>query len=129
MMIGNCDAHAKNYAILEPGTERARLAPAYDLVCTEVYPKLGRTLALRLGQAKRPGDVTARSMDRLGQRLGLSEGEGVERAKTLGERVLEAAEASRAERKKIPSSVADLARRRAEAASRGLLSRRVIDGN
>ena len=121
-MIGNCDAHAKNYAILEPGTERARLAPAYDLVCTEVYPKLGRTLALRLGQAKRPGDVTARSMDRLGQRLGLSEGEGVERAKTLGERVLEAAEASRAERKKIPSSVADLARRRAEAASRGLLS-------
>ena len=56
-MIGNCDAHAKNYAILEPGTERARLAPAYDLVCTEVYPELGRTLALRLGQAKRPGDV------------------------------------------------------------------------
>ena len=42
-------------------------------------------VALRLGQAKRPGDVTARSMDRLGQRLGLSEGEGVERAKTLGE--------------------------------------------
>ena len=96
-MIGNCDAHAKNYAILEPGTERARLAPAYDLVCTEVYPELDRTLALRLGQAKRPGDVTARTMDRLGQRLGLCEGEGVERAKTLGERVLEAAEASWAE--------------------------------
>ena len=48
-MIGNCNAHAKNYGILEPGTERARLAPAYDVVCTEVYPELDRTLALRLG--------------------------------------------------------------------------------
>ena len=31
-IIGNWDGHARNYSILEPGTTRARLSPAYDLM-------------------------------------------------------------------------------------------------
>ena len=58
-------------------------------------------------------------MDRLGQRLGLREGEGVERARMGGERVLEAAEAQGTGRTVIESRIADLARRRAEAAGEG----------
>jgi serine/threonine-protein kinase HipA len=38
-LIGNADAHAKNLAMIF--TDRGpRLAPFYDLICTQVYPDL-----------------------------------------------------------------------------------------
>ena len=43
-LIGNSDGHAKNVSILY--SDRHRLAPAYDLVCTEMFG-----LAQELGQA------------------------------------------------------------------------------
>ena len=45
-LIGNHDAHGKNFSLLyeEPG--EARLAPLYDLVCTVYYPELSRKMAM-----------------------------------------------------------------------------------
>ncbi|PKN17711.1 MAG: hypothetical protein CVU71_14875 [Deltaproteobacteria bacterium HGW-Deltaproteobacteria-6] len=41
-LIGNADAHAKNLAMIF--TDRGpRLAPFYDLICTQVYPDLLRS--------------------------------------------------------------------------------------
>jgi serine/threonine-protein kinase HipA len=49
-VIGNEDAHAKNLAFLYlPGG--LRLTPHYDLVSTEAYPALERSLAMKLGRA------------------------------------------------------------------------------
>jgi serine/threonine-protein kinase HipA len=46
-LLGNADAHAKNYALLLK--ERAwRLAPAYDVVCTLVYGQVDHGAAMRL---------------------------------------------------------------------------------
>ena len=73
-IVGNCDAHAKNTSILEPGTERARLAPIYDMLSTECYEELDRTLATSIGRAVkldagRPGRRRdPRRMDRLQDR-------------------------------------------------------------
>lgn len=36
-LIGNSDAHAKNWGLLYPDGVRATLAPAYDLVCVAAY--------------------------------------------------------------------------------------------
>lgn len=47
-LIGNADAHAKNYALLY----RSRvpdLAPIYDVVCTAAYPRLSKNLAMAIG--------------------------------------------------------------------------------
>ncbi len=55
-VLGNSDAHGKNFAILfaEPGRQ---LAPLYDLVCTAVYG-LDTTMAMSIGDAYEPADVT-----------------------------------------------------------------------
>lgn len=53
-MIGNGDAHLKNFGVLytDPATQDVRMAPAYDLVCTTAYIA-GDSLALTLGGSKR----------------------------------------------------------------------------
>lgn len=45
-LIGNGDAHAKNFSILEGSSGEWRVAPAYDLLCTRFYDD--RTMALKL---------------------------------------------------------------------------------
>jgi serine/threonine-protein kinase HipA len=47
-IIGNADAHAKNYAMLYDGRSR-RLAPGYDLVSTVFWPELSAAPAMKIG--------------------------------------------------------------------------------
>lgn len=48
--LGNNDAHAKNFALLHnTAGGRPSLAPAYDLVCTMVYPSLSKDMAMKIG--------------------------------------------------------------------------------
>jgi serine/threonine-protein kinase HipA len=57
-LIGNCDAHAKNFSLLyDAGVPT--LAPLYDLVSTTVYPELTRRLAMSLDGARRIDEVSA----------------------------------------------------------------------
>ena len=48
VLIGNADAHGKNAALLYEG-DQARLAPAYDLLCTAVYPTVSQNMAMKIG--------------------------------------------------------------------------------
>jgi serine/threonine-protein kinase HipA len=58
-LLGNADAHAKNFSLLydEPG-RAPRLAPAYDLVSTAIYPQLSRQMAMAMAGTTDPGAVT-----------------------------------------------------------------------
>lgn len=47
-IIGNADAHGKNYSMLYRGKTR-RLAPGYDLVSTVYWPALAKTPAMKIG--------------------------------------------------------------------------------
>ncbi len=38
LLVGNGDAHLKNWSLIYPDRRVARLSPAYDLVCTAAYP-------------------------------------------------------------------------------------------
>lgn len=49
VLIGNADAHGKNYSMLYQGGQR-RLAPFYDLVCTLAWPELSKTPAMKIGE-------------------------------------------------------------------------------
>jgi serine/threonine-protein kinase HipA len=57
VVIGNADAHAKNYALLYARDFTARLAPGYDLVCTMRYP-VDRRLAMKIHDVERLENVT-----------------------------------------------------------------------
>ena len=50
-MVGNGDAHLKNYAMLYDDIEDMRLSPLYDVVNTQIYTPAD-TLALKLGKSK-----------------------------------------------------------------------------
>jgi HipA N-terminal domain len=52
-VIGNCDAHAKNFSLLYHGTKGLRLAPFYDLVSTMAYPELAQKFAMAIGKTFR----------------------------------------------------------------------------
>ena len=53
-LIGNCDAHAKNYAVLYNNGVPS-FAPAYDLLCTMVYETMSRCFAMSVGGESRMG--------------------------------------------------------------------------
>jgi serine/threonine-protein kinase HipA len=61
-LIGNTDAHAKNLAILFTG-QGPRLAPFYDLICTQVYPDLTEKHAMKIGGENRPSWIHQRHWD------------------------------------------------------------------
>lgn len=72
LVLGNADAHLKNFSLLENPGEGLRLSPAYDLINTLVYPDYERTAALEIDGAKRPFDTLNRALvDKLGVTIGL----------------------------------------------------------
>jgi serine/threonine-protein kinase HipA len=48
LLVGNCDAHGKNFSLLYKGRQVA-LAPFYDLVSTVAYPELSGRFSMRFG--------------------------------------------------------------------------------
>ena len=55
-LIGNCDAHAKNYAVLYR-EGRPSLAPAYDLLSTMIYDNMLKRFAMTIGGENRMGQI------------------------------------------------------------------------
>lgn len=47
-LIGNCDAHGKNFSLLYDKT-KPRLAPVYDVLCTVIDPALSKHMAMKIG--------------------------------------------------------------------------------
>ncbi|MGE0213177.1 MAG: type II toxin-antitoxin system HipA family toxin [Parvibaculaceae bacterium] len=55
-LVGNADAHAKNFALLYR-EKVPDLAPPYDVVCTAVYPRLAQRLAMAIGGRNIPDTI------------------------------------------------------------------------
>lgn len=70
-LIGNHDAHAKNFSILYQ-QQRGILAPLYVLLCTAVYPTLTDKMAMQVGSKVRFSEVQARHWEQLAKAAGLS---------------------------------------------------------
>ncbi len=58
-LIGNADAHGKNFSLLYRGT-KPELAPAYDLLSTAVYSELSEKMAMKIGSKYKPNEVMLR---------------------------------------------------------------------
>ena len=51
--VRNGDAHRKNFGIMYSSAVTARLAPQFDIICTDVYPRLDSRTALRINGSDR----------------------------------------------------------------------------
>ena len=68
ILIGNGDAHLKNWSVIYRDNVTPQLAPAYDLVSTTRYVQ-NDSLALNLGGEKRFGSIDESHFDRLARRM------------------------------------------------------------
>ena len=55
-LIGNYDAHGKNFSILYPNNQ-IQLAPAYDILCTAIYPDLSQEMAMKISGYYNPNMI------------------------------------------------------------------------
>jgi serine/threonine-protein kinase HipA len=95
-LIGNNDAHGKNYSLLYlPDSRMATLAPAYDLLSTVVYPGLSRKMAMSIGGEYRPDYVQPRHLNRLLEQAGLGPAAARRRIRALADAAPAAAHQAR----------------------------------
>lgn len=89
-LIGNHDAHAKNFSLLYAGRAPV-LAPLYDTLSTAVYPRLTPKMAMKLGGKYKFSEVQARHWDRFAQEAGLSVAQTRKRILSVAKRLPSAA--------------------------------------
>ena len=62
-IIGNADAHAKNFSLLYL-PERTELAPLYDLLSTLAYPDLSQRFAMKIGNRSTLKELYPRDLEK-----------------------------------------------------------------
>jgi serine/threonine-protein kinase HipA len=75
-LLGNSDAHGKNFALLYERQAGVRLAPLYDVVSTAVYPDVIDRMAMAIGGVTDPDEVDLQAWTRLAEECDLSRGIG-----------------------------------------------------
>jgi serine/threonine-protein kinase HipA len=63
-LIGNADAHGKNFSFLHQ-VKKVRLAPAYDLLSTSIYDGITDKMAMKIGGRYQPQQLCLRHWQRL----------------------------------------------------------------
>lgn len=71
LIIGNADAHAKNYSLLRLENGEVVLAPLYDLVATHMWKELSPKLAMRFGRAATLEEFDGENVARFAEEAGL----------------------------------------------------------
>ena len=89
-MIGNADAHGKNFSLLYKDN-KPELALAYDLMSTAIYSDLSERMAMKIGGKYKPRSVYPRHFHKL-----LGDKKGAQsvmnrQVKTMTDRMMEAA--------------------------------------
>jgi serine/threonine-protein kinase HipA len=64
LIIGNADAHAKNFSLLHSSGGAMTLAPLYDLLSTVIYPNLHVKLAMKIAGKAVLEDIEPRHWER-----------------------------------------------------------------
>lgn len=124
LVIGNADAHAKNFSLLRRENGEVVLATLYDLVATRVWPELSARLAMRLGGAATLEELDAESFVRFAGDAGLTAPFVRRRAAALARAVQDAIASGIAVPGLPPGMAAELAEASAERASRLALKAR-----
>lgn len=83
-LIGNHDAHAKNFSLLYR-REAAVLAPPYDLLSTAVYPRLTQKMAMKIGSKYKFSELQQRHWQQFAAGAGLGWAQTRKRILTFAE--------------------------------------------
>lgn len=95
LLIGNTDAHGKNFSLLLDGDGAPALAPLYDLLSARAYWPFERKMAMKYGDEYRGDRIRGRHLDRLASELEIAPAGVRRRARGIGERVMTASPKAR----------------------------------
>ena len=85
-LAGNSDAHGKNFSFLYDGGG-AKLAPLYDLVCTQAYETLAPDMAMKIGDERKPKRIVPRNWHKFFKDAGIGQSPAERRLLTLARRI------------------------------------------
>jgi serine/threonine-protein kinase HipA len=125
-LVGNNDAHGKNFSIVYYGSgedRQIRLAPLYDIVSTVQYPELSPDMAMRIGDEYSSEKVTLKNFEQLATDAGLGKPLVRARLQEMTGRVM-AALSNVPVPNPVSEQVANLIRQRCETAANRFGSRR-----
>jgi len=71
-LIGNNDAHGKNFSIIYREDGKIELAPAYDILCAGVYEGLSEKMAMKIGGEYKHWKITASHFEKQANELEIS---------------------------------------------------------
>ena len=89
LLIGNHDAHGKNFSLLCRPDNTLRFSPLYDLISTVFYPDLTSKMAMKIGKQYKSALVFPRDADRFAENAGLGVAQVRARIAELAGRMLE----------------------------------------
>ncbi len=89
LLIGNHDAHAKNFSLLYMPDRSIRLAPLYDLVSTVYYEELTDKMAMKIGKQPRSALIHPKDIDQFAADASLGAALARARIPALVDRLLE----------------------------------------
>jgi len=116
-LIGNNDAHGKNFSLLYHGARTAnqqiRLAPLYDVISTAYYPELSNDMAMKIGDEYKPEKVASRDFEKLAEQAGLAKPLVRRRVPELAQAVLDSTGKVKIDHE-VARKVAALIRKRCE---------------
>ncbi len=84
-LVGNHDAHAKNFSLLYATGRAPTLAPLYDMLSTAVYDHLTPKMAMKLGSKYKFTEVQTRHWDQFAQASGLSKAQTKKRVLSMAQ--------------------------------------------
>jgi serine/threonine-protein kinase HipA len=85
-LIGNHDAHAKNFSLLYLGEKSGKtpvLSPFYDTLSTAVYPTLSQKMAMKIGSKYKFSEVQVRHWEQFAESAGLTKSQAKKRILAL----------------------------------------------
>ena len=86
-LIGNHDAHGKNFSFLYTGGQ-TRLAPLYDLLSTSYYSELSPKMAMKIGGEYSSAKINSKHFEQLAEEAGLAKPMVRRRVPELAELIL-----------------------------------------
>lgn len=89
VLVGNADAHLKNWSLIYSDGQHASLSPAYDLVAV-VALMPNQTMGLNLGGTRRFQDITLETFQRFAKAVGADERDVLRIVREARDRTLQA---------------------------------------
>lgn len=85
-LIGNCDAHGKNFSLLY--LEQLQLAPLYDLICTLHYADIEKKMAMKIGGEYEIKKIKPENFYKFADEVGFSKPEVRKRILKLSDEII-----------------------------------------